>query len=1553
MQRVASYITKRPAVIILVALSWLFFGWPRISTFLNIPPRINTVLGAACNATTSGNWSVGSNWTGCSGAGGIPASGDTITINTNVIITVDASANNPSVTSVTLANPSSGNNGITIATGQTLTITGSGTALTNTANSSANAQTITMQGTGNLTVNTGNVVIAAPTSTGNTAVTCASGGSGTFSITGTLGITGNSTSTGLATFDMLTCRLTTTGLTTLTGGTNATGKARITLSTGTLDTNGGLTLAGTAGDALFSTSGIATWNDVGTISGGSAASFSFTGHTLLKFNGTSAINTAYTSLPDVEVTAGTTTLAAAQTVTGLMVDNGATLAGGTFLLTNSCTGTGTAGFRVDGTFSGSGGTTLSGACTIDAQGAGAKSISNSGTVTLNAAANFASTANITIAGTIAIASNISITNNGTVTTTGTGGITGGNSNSTWVNAANSTLNFGGNTTSLLSTGTLTNTASGNTINYNGTAQTCKVQNYVNLSFGGSGTKTCATTTVTGNLVYSGSGTWTTGATLAVSGSTTVSAGALTQGAFNFTTNSLTVNGGTFNTSATAAITSTVTTTTTVSSGTLAIPAGTGTKLFSGLVTVSGGTLNGAGLNGAFEAGITQSSAGTVSLTGTATFQTNDQSLNGTIAIATIVVGTSGKTVTNSGTVTTSGTSFTCTGKWLQGTGSSLTFSGNITFTSCVDTTTFDAHTNSNTVVYSRSGTQTCFTAQYYTLNFAGSGAKTCTPTSPVLGNVDMGGTATWTHTTALTISGNLTVSGGTLTTGAVAFQVSGTTGISSGTLSLTSSTGNKTLIGLVTLTGGTLSGAATTIIARAGIVNTSGTVTITGTVTMDTASGVLTSTTAMAIASVSVTALSQTFSGAGTLTLSGTMTLNTSAGTAVTNSGTISVATMTVTAGTFLNNGTVTITGTFSGAGGWTQGSGSTLNAGGGTTNAVAITTFDASTNANTVNYNGTAQTCKVVSYQTLNFSGSGTKTCALVGGTNSVQDVNISGTANWTLSAATTISGNLSIGTGSTLTKNAANAITVTGTTSVTGTLTATTVTTGSLTFIGGVTVNSGGTWTFSVAMPATFRGGLANNSSNTFTSGSGTYTFDTNAQSLGGSNAFTITALTNNVTSGTGLSITSTAPTVTTLTQGSSAQLTFSGSMPTITTLTATASGNTVSYTNTSAGQTVIGTTYVNLTIDDSGQTATLGNSTTINGNLLINSGTLDVSSSSNFPLVVKGNWTNNGTFNAENGLVTLSGAAQQTLSGTMTSSSAFYDLSITNVSGTNDPGCGTSFTPGVIFATDATSTHIYTITTASVFIQYHSGSTYTFTNINWNGQASGTKVYFRNSSLSSGTWLLNVSGTQTSVAYVNVARSDATPGNDILSDNNLNTDCNNNTAWSWPSGAFSLTASTTNSFDAALNVLFTSQTSTMTSIGALEVVDDRNTSPGWTLAIAGQDWAQLNFGGAGEHPNQLDYNGSGSDGNLGKMCPKPNNGTLYAEFGPLTGVNKGTNQCFSAGVSSITVLSATVGNGHGRYWLTDMPAEQFFPSSPTAESYTTTITFTLSALFRAFSV
>ncbi len=224
----------------------------------------------------------------------------------------------------------------------------------------------------------------------------------------------------------------------------------------------------------------------------------------------------------------------------------------------------------------------------------------------------------------------------------------------------------------------------------------------------------------------------------------------------------------------------------------------------------------------------------------------------------------------------------------------------------------------------------------------------------------------------------------------------------------------------------------------------------------------------------------------------------------------------------------------------------------------------------------------------------------------------------------------------------------------------------------------------------------------------------------------------------------------------------------------------------------QTISGTPgygHLQLSTASGTPTKTLSSTTIVNGNVTIDANnTLDVDNTNNYSLTIKGNYTNNGAFTARSGLVTLSGTATQTLSGTMTSGSAFYDITITNASGADASDCErTSFTPSIDFATDATSTHNLTFVTASTRVEYNSGSTYTFNNINWNGQASGTKLYFRNSA-TSGTWLLKVTGTQTAVSFINVSRSDASVagGSAIVASNGTNTDCNNNTNWTFGSGS-----------------------------------------------------------------------------------------------------------------------------------------------------------------------
>lgn len=76
------------------------------------------------------------------------------------------------------------------------------------------------------------------------------------------------------------------------------------------------------------------------------------------------------------------------------------------------------------------------------------------------------------------------------------------------------------------------------------------------------------------------------------------------------------------------------------------------------------------------------------------------------------------------------------------------------------------------------------------------------------------------------------------------------------------------------------------------------------------------------------------------------------------------------------------------------------------------------------------------------------------------------------------------------------------------------------------------------------------------------------------------------------------------------------------------------TVTFTGTGSKTINNGTgTFKNLTFNNSGLVAALGANTTVNGNLTITAGSLDVSGTS-YSLTVKGSWINNGTFNARTG-------------------------------------------------------------------------------------------------------------------------------------------------------------------------------------------------------------------------------------------------------------------------------------------------------------------------------
>ena len=511
--------------------------------------------------------------------------------------------------------------------------------------------------------------------------------------------------------------------------------------------------------------------------------------------------------------------------------------------------------------------------------------------------------------------------------------------------------------------------------------------------------------------------------------------------------------------------------------------------------------------------------------------------------------------------------------------------------------------SSGTITITGSITFSGTTAQ---ARFISTGASTL----DIGGNFGSGGTLTTSSTGTINFNG-----GAAQTIGAYTTYNNITINNTSGGVSFL---GTTTIGGTLTVNIGTLTfGAVTTVVTgptnitdTITISSTTGTKTFTGLVTID-PGGVWNNTANEAVTfRGGITHNGATFT-AGT----GVQTFNTN-GQSIDGTAAISIPSVTVTGVTLTNNTTLTVGTALSGTGGLTQGSGATLNIGG----TSGITTLIATVNPNTVNYTSTtgAQTVKGTTYHHLTVDKSGQT--ATLGGT-------------------TTVNGDLTVTAG--MLNTGANTLTANGTTDITGTLGITSAT-GTKTFIGLVTTNPGGVWNNTANEAVTFRGGITH-SGTTFTAGTGVHTFDTNSQAIGGPTAISIPSitvtgvtLTNNTTLTVGTALSGTGG----LTQGSSATLNIGGTSG-ITTLTATANPNTVNYTSTTAAQTVRGTTYHHLTIDKSGQTATLGGVTTVNGDLTITAGTLNTSGS-NFALTLNGNFTNNATFTANGSTVTIGGTS-----------------------------------------------------------------------------------------------------------------------------------------------------------------------------------------------------------------------------------------------------------------------------------------------------------------------
>jgi predicted RecA/RadA family phage recombinase len=160
----------------------------------------------------------------------------------------------------------------------------------------------------------------------------------------------------------------------------------------------------------------------------------------------------------------------------------------------------------------------------------------------------------------------------------------------------------------------------------------------------------------------------------------------------------------------------------------------------------------------------------------------------------------------------------------------------------------------------------------------------------------------------------------------------------------------------------------------------------------------------------------------------------------------------------------------------------------------------------------------------------------------------------------------------------------------------------------------------------------------------------------------------------------------------------------------------------------------------------------------------------------LSVSGDFTNGGTFDANNGTTTFNGASAQTVSGSLTGASAFHHIYIDNTSGN-----GTT-TQSVNFDSVASSTGTFTIT-ASTSVSFAAGATSTFTNVMWDGGTGATTT--------DPIWIYStVTGTQANFAvsgtyfirnaYIRDTNVCGSTGGGLTATNTVNVD--NNTCWTF---------------------------------------------------------------------------------------------------------------------------------------------------------------------------
>jgi hypothetical protein len=683
-------------------------------------------------------------------------------------------------------------------------------------------------------------------------------------------------------------------------------------------------------DYIFSTDGVTYTGTLDASASGNTVTYSNNGPNTL-------FSTTYHNL--YLSTSGTKTANAGLTIDGHFgIGSNVTFAAGSY--SHSVAGN----FTNNGTLSYTGTFTLGGAnTTLDGSGGtvGSGTFKLSGTTkTIDA------TASLSVTGPVAVDSTTTVTNNGTFTSSdSTSGINGLGGSSAWIQGTNSTLNVQG---PLMTTGALTASASGNTVNYNGGNQSIKAITYHHLSLSNSGTKSFAgATTLNGNFQTNGSitttlpSTFTVGGNFATAGTSSVNLGSGTVSvAGSFTASSGSVAGGT---------------STIDFNGTSAQSIDRGTGSFNNVTFTNGGAKNIS--SGLYVFGnVTINSGATVNL-GSALFHqiTGNWTNNGTLNAGTATIeftGAQNNTISGSGsgsfyvlkvnkaavaTSTTLGASVTTSSSCGSFSGTLALSTFNLT---CGGDLLGSGTVNTGTGTLTINGNNSSFTGTLTPANitFAGSGSSNVLGTT--YNNLTINktsGSVVATLTAATTVTGALSVQGGTLYD--AGFAITG-----SGSPSLTVSSGSTLKLGSSSIATSFPAGFATPTLGSTSIV--------------DYASGV-----------AQTISTSPTY-GELRVEASGVVTKTLDAGT------TLNAASLNVIApATFSVSGkTLVVSGGFSGNGPISFGTGSgSFALGGSWTNTSSFTA-----GSSTVTYNGASPSVQGVTYNNLVIAVSGTATANL-----------------------------------------------------------------------------------------------------------------------------------------------------------------------------------------------------------------------------------------------------------------------------------------------------------------------------------------------------------------------------------------------------------------------------------------------------------------------------------------------------------------------------------------------------------------------------------------------